>query len=176
MLIQLKKGRDGPSNLTCVRGDGTRTWGKLHPFFPVHDLTHCAVESVLGLQEGFFGLVASGWSIDDFVKPAAAARMPVEALWAESIVGLLDLERGAGQAMPASEFNAALAAALAGQGLAAFRQITAGELARVRALRDELRMRWQALPLGGTLDVPFPAVLAEQEDLAFIHLRAGGVQ
>ena len=39
MLIQLKKGRDGPATLACVRADGTRSWGKEHPFFPVHDLT-----------------------------------------------------------------------------------------------------------------------------------------
>lgn len=52
MVIQLKKGRDGPSTLACVRSDGSRTWGKEHPFFPLHDLTHCAVESVLGVRSG----------------------------------------------------------------------------------------------------------------------------
>lgn len=39
MVIQLKKGRDGPSTLACVRADGSRTWGKEHSFFPLHDLT-----------------------------------------------------------------------------------------------------------------------------------------
>ncbi len=54
MVIQLKKGRDGPATLACVRSDGTRTWGKEHPFFPVHDITHCVVESVLGFDQAFF--------------------------------------------------------------------------------------------------------------------------
>ena len=76
MFIQLKKGRDGPATLACVRADGTRTWGKEHPFFPVHDLTHCAVESVLGFDQAFFGLIAKGWDIDDFAKPRASRAMP----------------------------------------------------------------------------------------------------
>ncbi|MGH7520615.1 MAG: hypothetical protein ACREMI_05010 [Gemmatimonadales bacterium] len=37
MGIQLKEGRDGPSTLACVRADGSRTWGKEHPFFPLHE-------------------------------------------------------------------------------------------------------------------------------------------
>ena len=59
-----------------MRDDGTRTWGKLHPFFPEHDLTHFAVEGVLGLTEAFFGLVRSGWQLDDFSTPGLRARLP----------------------------------------------------------------------------------------------------
>jgi hypothetical protein len=43
MQIQL----NARPNLACVRGDGTRTRARVHPFFPVHDLTCCAVESSL---------------------------------------------------------------------------------------------------------------------------------
>jgi hypothetical protein len=81
MVIQLKKGRDGPATLACVRADGSRTWGKEHPFFPLHDLTHCAVESVLGFDQAFFGLIATGWNIDDFAKPGASARRALESRW-----------------------------------------------------------------------------------------------
>ena len=149
MDIELKKGRDGPSTLACVRADGTRTWGKVARFFPVHDLTHCAVESVLVFKEAFFGLVASGWSIDDFAAPGVAGRLPVEAVWAESIVGLLDLERGTGKEWTAPEFNEALAESLRGQGRAAFRPIGEAELARIRALRNGLQQRWDELTPGG---------------------------
>ena len=158
MIIQLKKGRDGPSTLTCVRADGSRTWGKVHPFFPVHDLTHCAVESVFGFAEAFFGLVASGWAIDDFAAPGAAARLPVEACWAETIVGLFDLERGTNRVFSAAEFTEALAASLAGQTANPFRPVSQSELERVRSLRGELRGRWQALSPGATLEVTFPIV------------------
>ena len=156
MVIELKKGRDGPSTLVCVRADGTRSWGKVARFFPVHDLTHCAVESVLGFEEAFFGLVASGWNIDDFAAPGVAGRLPTEAVWTESIVGLLDLERGTGNAWTALEFNEALAESLRGQGVTGFRVIGEDELARAKAVRDELQARWEALAAGGVLSVPFP--------------------
>jgi hypothetical protein len=157
MVIELKKGRDGPTTLVCVRSDGTRTWGKVARFFPVHDLTHCAVESVLGFKEAFFGLAASGWNIDDFAAPGVAARLPAEAVWAESIVGLLDLERGTGTEWTAAEFNIALAESLRGQNRVAFRLITDDELAHTRALRNELQKRWVQLLPGDVLTVPFPA-------------------
>ena len=160
MIIELKKGRDGPTILACVRPDGTRTWGKVARFFPVHDLTHCAVESVLGFKEAFFGLAASGWNIDDFAAPGVAARLPAEAVWAESIVGLLDLERGTGTEWTAAEFNTALSESLRGQGRAAFRVITADELLRTRGLRNELQVRWEALPPGEVLTVPFPVIMS----------------
>lgn len=159
MRIQLKKGRDGAPNLTCIRADGTRTWGKVHPFFPLHDLTHYAVESVLGFDQAFFGLVASGWALDDFADKAARARMPAEALWAENVVGLLDLERGAGRMTTAEELSTGLGEALAKQGVAPFRAITEPELARMRALRSRLSAQWTALAPGETLEVSFPAAV-----------------
>jgi hypothetical protein len=157
VVIELKKGRDGPTTLVCVRPDGTRTWSKVARFFPVHDLTHCAVESVLGFRGAFFGLVASGWNIDEFSAPGIAGRLPAEAVWAESIVGLLDLERGTGTEWTAAEFNTALAESLRGQGRTVFRPIVDEELARSRALRNALQSRWQDVPPGGVLTVPFPA-------------------
>ncbi len=157
MRIELKKGADGPSTLACVRADGSRTWGKVQRFFPVHDLTHCAVETVLELDDGFFGLIASGWAIDDFEAPGAAARLPVEAHWAESIVGLLDIERGTGRPWSAVELNQSLDELLRDQKVMPFRAIEDLELGRIRALRDDLAGRWAAVAPGGTLVVPFPA-------------------
>ncbi|HEY3279823.1 MAG TPA: hypothetical protein VGJ83_04865 [Gemmatimonadales bacterium] len=93
MIIELKKGRDGPANLACVRADGSRTWAREHPFFPVHDLTHCAVESVFGFTEAFFGLVAAGRSID----ATGTAALPVEAHRPPRVAGVpARHRRGAG--------------------------------------------------------------------------------
>jgi hypothetical protein len=156
MVIQLKKGRDGRSTLACVRKDGSRTWAKVHPFFPVHDLTHCAVESVFGFRDAFFGLVESGWEIDGFGRPESRRGLPTEALWAECIVGLLDRDR-VGNPLTTAAFSEALAAAVTGLGVPAFRAVTEAELRGVRALRDELAERWRTLSPGATLEVPFPA-------------------
>ena len=156
MLIQLKKGRDGPSTLTCLRADGSRTWGREHPFFPLHDLRHCAVESVLGFDEAFFGLIAAGWEIDDFEKPGASARLPRQALVAEHLVGLLDRERALPHPMSASEVNAAMAASLPDTG-PEFQVVTDRQLAAIRILWRELAARWGAVAQGATLEIHFPA-------------------
>ena len=62
LLIQLTKRPDGGAVLRCVRGDGTVTWqrheGAHGRFFPLHDLTHYAVETTLGFRSGFYGLIA----------------------------------------------------------------------------------------------------------------------
>lgn len=104
MLVQFKKGRDSRPTLTCVRDDGTRTWNHLHPFFPQHDLTHLAVERVLGLRGAFFGLVAGGWSLDRFAEPGMSKQLPADAILAEHLVGLLDRQRAAGDRWSAAEF------------------------------------------------------------------------
>jgi len=157
LRVQLKKGRDGPPTLACVRPDGTRTWARLHGFFPIHDLTHYAVESVLGFDAAFFGLIARGASIAAFTEPGAPARLPVQARWAEQIVGLLDLERGMSRLLGADEFTAALGQALERHGLPPFRPLTDAELGRVRTLRGELQARWRGLTPGATLEISFPA-------------------
>jgi len=157
MLVQLKNGRDSRPTLVCVRADGSRTWSKVHPFFPVHDLTHYAVESVLGFTEAFFGLVASGWDIDAFGERGAAAALPEEALWAEHIVGMLDLERGMNRSLSPGDFNQALEESFRGKPARPYRRLTDDELAAIRALRGELTARWWALSPGESLELPFPA-------------------
>jgi len=157
MRIEIKKTKDGRANLACVRADGSRTWAKLHPFFPVHDLTHCAVESVFGFSESFFALVAAGRELDDFQLAGTASWLPVEALWAECLVGLFDTERGSGELLDAAAFNEALQSILQRGDTPPFRAVRDDELARVRALRSALTARWTATEPGDTLVVPFPA-------------------
>ncbi len=157
MLIQLKKGRDGPATLACVRADGSRTWGKEHPFFPVHDLTHCAVESVLGFDQAFFGLIATGWAIDDFAKPRASRTMPFQAIVAEHVVGVFDRERALAAPLAVAEFNETVFASLPPLERDAFQPLTDAQVSHVRELQSTLEARWHALPAGATLEVTFPA-------------------
>jgi len=157
VIIKLKKGKDGPSTLACIRSDGSATWAKLHPFFPLHDLTHCSVESVLGFDEAFFGLVASGWDIDAFAQPGAGARLPDQAKWAENIVGIFDRERASGETWSADSFNQMLQASLVAQKVSGFRKLSDRDLSGVRHLRDALHRQWLQLPVGASLEVAFPA-------------------
>jgi hypothetical protein len=126
----------------------------VQPFFPTHDLTHYAVESVLEIAEAFFGLVATGWDIDDFAAPGAASRLPPVAVWVEIAVGTL---QGSPLGEPADEVNARIAAAAAGLGVAHARTLTEAEVHAIRRLRDDVCARWAAVPPGGDLALPFPA-------------------
>lgn len=134
--------------LKCIRADGTSTWQKQSErhaaFFALHDLTHFAVETTLGLKRAFFGLIAEGWDVDDTTGKGARGPLPEDAGVAEQIVGLLDLERG-GAIWALDEFNSFSP-----------RQVTPEELHRVRATRSELFERWDSLPEGDALELTLP--------------------
>src|SRR3954464_3101234 len=114
LRILFAKAKDPASQdvLTCIRNDGSRTWSKLHAAFPVHDMTHYAVETEMKAKDGFFGLVAQGWDITDFGIPEKRARMPLQALWVEHVVGVVWREFVTRDASPFQEFSAAIDATL----------------------------------------------------------------
>src|ERR1700746_2305552 len=99
LAIQMTKRTDGGLVLRCVRADGSATWQKQGghaAFFALHDLTHFAVESTLGYEQGFFGLIAQGWDIEDTTGKGKHGRLPHEAVEVEHIVGSFDRERASG--------------------------------------------------------------------------------
>jgi len=149
LLIRIKKKADGTAALSCTRPDGSVTWqrqdGAQGRFFPLHDLTHYAVETVLGHRRGFYGLVAEGWDLSDFGTPWPRGPMPADADPSEQIVGFLDAERAAG---PGVRWTAA---DLATKSVA----VKEVDLARVREKRAELFALWWALPPGETLELEF---------------------
>ena len=160
MKIQLTKKADGSTVLKCVRADGSETWQKNDrhaAFFALHDLTHYAVETELGIPEGFFGVVASGWAIEDTGQRGVAKTLPSDALFVENVVGTLDSERASGTRWTAEEFNYALALKAEKDGRPKPRVLTDDELGRVRKRRAELFEQWGALPPGNTLELPFAA-------------------
>ena len=160
LVIQIKKKSDGSAALSCRRPDGSVTWqrqeGQQGRFFPLHDLTHYAVETVLRHPRGFYGLVAEGWDLGDFGNPWPRGPMPVEALASELLVGFLDHERGAGALWSAEDVNASAATHYAERGVSGAPVVTEEELNKVRDTRRELFARWAALPAGEALELPFP--------------------
>src|SRR5438874_8753640 len=136
LTIRIKKGRDGSAALTLTRADGTVTWqrqtGQQARFFPRHDLTHYAVETVLGHRRGFYGLVVEGWNLTDFGAPWPRGRMPVDTDPSELIVGFFDMERGTGQQYTAADLNDKAALYFAEHGMRATLALTDAQLDRVR--------------------------------------------
>jgi hypothetical protein len=153
--------RDGTPVLSVTRRDGSVAWQRQKHFFPVHDLGHYAIESVLGLRQAFWGMMADGWEFADFGTPWPRGPMPnaAEALLAEVIAGWLDnfARDVRDDETGAAELNAHLAAYCAQHGMEAPRTIAPGEFARIRALRADLARRWQALAPGETMELRFPA-------------------
>jgi hypothetical protein len=112
LRIQFERRNDG-TVLRCIRADGTVTWqrtnGRQGTFFPIHDLTHYAVETVLGTRRGFFGLVAAGWDLEETNGKGARGPLPDETLIVEHLVGLLNREAAAGVEWTTEDINRALA-------------------------------------------------------------------
>ena len=160
MQIELSKRTDGSVVLKLTRRDGTTDWqkqtGPQAMFFPLHDLTHYAVETELGVPNAFYGLVASGWSIQDTTGKGKRGPIPTDALFVENVVGTLDTERASGSRWTADEFNENIARYAAQGGRNAPRRLSDDELAGIRRRRAELFAAWQELPAGRTLDLTFP--------------------
>lgn len=160
LVIRIKKKHDGEAALTAIRADGSSTWqqqnGQTGQVFPLHDLTHYAVETTLGCRDAFFGLVARGWDISDFGSPWPKGRPPLQAVLVELLVGYFDLERMTDAMTCAAEVNRRIDAAIGDGSFApvTFR-IDDDQVDEIHRVRAELFARWMALPVGEALELPF---------------------
>lgn len=170
MLIRVTKARhaDRPHTLTCIRDNGTTTGQSSSGFFILHDLTHYAVEVGLELTTGFYGLIAEGWNFGSFDEREPGSlknrKLPLEAKWAEMLVGSYDIERATGP-VPDEDRLESLHEACLEKGMME-PDITVDDLARVRTLRDDLVRQWHALPPGDYLELLFPTSAADRAQLS----------
>jgi hypothetical protein len=160
LTIRIKKGRDRTAALSCGRADGTVTWQRQEAgqaeFFPRHDLTHYAVETILGHRRGFYGLLAEGWEFSDFGTPWPRGPIPADADPSELIVGFLDAERASGVDWSAADLMEQAAQYYSAHGLVAPPPvITDNQLACIRARMRELFADWDAIPPGEALELVF---------------------
>jgi hypothetical protein len=153
MQIRFTKKPNPPHVLTCVRDDGSVTRAAVEPAFIVHDLTHYAVETTLGLRDSFYALLARGWDIQSFDVPGATKRLdiPAEAQTTEFLVGLLQTEQLTGE--PRGDFNAEVRNAVERAGHTAREPISDDDLARIRECIAEIIHQWRGLPVGETLEL-----------------------
>jgi hypothetical protein len=160
LKIQFTKRPDGNALLKCLRSDGSATWQRQDDdhaaFFPLHDLTHYAVETELVFRRGFYGLIAEGWDIAETTGKTARGALPDEAIEVEYLVSAFSAERAGGVGASAVEFNQLAATFAAAKGMPTPRPLTEQDLAKVRARFEELAMKWRALPRGATLELDFP--------------------
>ena len=159
LKIQFTKRADGSAILKCVRTDASETWQRQREknaaFFPLHDLTHYAVETELNFRRGFYGLMADGWDIEETTGKTARGPLPDEAIEVEYLVSAFSAERAGGTVSSPEEFNGHAASFARSKGMSEPRRLTEEELQRVRARYDELAMKWQNLAPEATLELAF---------------------
>ncbi len=159
LRLRFKRKADAGVVFTAVREDGTSTSTNIGPaagFGPVHDLTHYVVETSLGFKTGFLGLLASGRNIEDFAR-GATNWLPLEAHIAEAVAGQLSQDAMTRNPLNVDDFNWTIRDVLS-RGpvvVCAPPEITADQLAAMRAHLAELRSRWDALAANETLELEF---------------------
>jgi hypothetical protein len=159
LIIEFTKRKDGNTLLRCVRDDGSVTWQRNEnqhaAFFPIHDLTHYAVETELGFRRGFYGLIAEGWEIEQTTGKTDRGPLPEETLEVEYLVSAFSAERAGGMPGTADEFNELAAAYARARGMTPPRRLTDEEMVRVRARFDAVATEWRSLAPGETLELAF---------------------
>jgi hypothetical protein len=162
LVFRIKKRPDASAMLVLVREDGTSTSGAIGPaqgYGPVHDLAHYVVERALGLDQGFLGLVASGWDIRDFETKGATKRLPIEALFAETAAGELSRQALMWQWSSAEDYVWAVETHVKqSRPDYALPEITSETFEGMRAELLDLRHRWNQLQPGETLELTFPEI------------------
>lgn len=161
--IRLKRNWDGSASLTCTRPDGSITWqrqrGTRGLVFPTHDLTHYAVETVMGFANAFYGLIASGWEFGDFSTPWPRGPIPDEAREAELVVGLFETERRMGGGWSAEELRAQAkvygATHQPGGRLLTVPLLSDEDVAKIHRLLDDVLGRWAATRAGESLELTY---------------------
>lgn len=159
LRIKFTKKREGSVVSRFERADGTATWMKKEGpnawFFAAHDLTHYAVETILGHRRGFYGLVAEGWDLSDFGTPWPRGPLPPDAEPAELIVGFLETERAVLSEYPAADFNAKAADYYSTHKLDNPPVLDDQQLRTIRAKVRELHILWSKLAEGETMELDF---------------------
>jgi len=123
----------------------------------LHDLTHYAVETTLGLREAFFGMLSSGRDIDSFgTKDGRKDFYPYEALLAEGLVGLVQVAFVGGDAMTSAEIMQQWTLSRANAGLDA-PAVTVNQVDAVRSALRALVERWDAVEAGQSMELAFPS-------------------
>lgn len=144
MRIAFTKLTDDRHRLAIHRDDGSSESVELETrSFLLHDLVHYAVEVEAPFEDGFWGLLARGWTLGSLSDrtmsdpPSAGIALaerlvgPMQSLWNGRLEEARYLELAAGV-------------------------VDAGFCARVRSRLRALTGHWRATPFGGAMEIDWP--------------------
>ncbi len=155
MQIRFTKNTGKQNVIKYVRDNGTETWMYGDDFFIRHDLSHYALEKILGYKTAFNGMLNAGMDIRDFADKEKRAKLSVtaEAWYAENMANLFLIELAQGKF---DDFNQVQQAAFV-----SFHQqyppvtLLQATINEVRDYLSILLAQWKALPSGETLELSF---------------------
>jgi len=153
MLLQLTKNNGKPHIIKYIRDNGTVTWMYSDDFFIRHDLSHYAIEKILGYTTAFNGMLNNGMGIKDFEDREKRKAMNItdEAFYAENMANLFLMEIAQGNF---DDFNTVQQDAFESLPVQ-FPKITLpdGKINEIRSYLRQLLQQWNELPAGETLEL-----------------------
>ena len=84
MLIKITK-KQNRTILICTRADGSYTRADMGAQLPFHDIAHFVTDKKLNIKNGFYGLVAQGWTIEQLSDKDVIKTLGIEA-WISEIM------------------------------------------------------------------------------------------
>ena len=95
MQVNITK-KNNRNQLTCVRPNGSIVQSNLGPKLPFHDIAHLVVENTLQLNQGFYGNILNGYSVEQLSDKQIIKTLPAQAWFAEIVTrALQSLSSGA---------------------------------------------------------------------------------
>lgn len=149
MTIRVVK-KGNRNQLVCTRNDGSTDFTDLGPNLPFHDIAHYVAESHLNLQQGFYGNIAQGHSVQQLSDKHVIRTLPQEAMTAEIITRALQSLYGGSLTM--EQFPELVAQEFT-QWSIRFRVPDAKTLTAMLRHYAELIVQWETLPEGGFLEL-----------------------
>ena len=151
--MEITKNIGKPHVICYMRDDGSKTWMHADNFFVRHDLSHYAIEKMLGYTTAFMGMLNSGMDIKDFENREKRKKitMTKEAMNSEQMANLFLMEVAQGDL---ADFNDTLK-----QTFTVKEQVfdapivTRNQLATIRKYVRELYKNWDELPAGETMSL-----------------------
>ena len=155
MQIRFTKNTGKQNVIKYIRDNGTETWMYCDDFFIRHDLSHYALEKILGYKTAFNGMLNAGMDIRDFDDKEKRTKLSVtaEAWYAENLANLFLIEIAQGAF---DDFNQVQQTSFV-----SFNQqyppiiLPDEKIKEVRHHLTDLLAKWKALPSGETLELSF---------------------
>jgi hypothetical protein len=152
MQVNITK-KNNRNQLTCVRPNGSIIQSNLGPKLPFHDIAHLVVENTLNLNQGFYGNILKGYSVEQLSDKQIIKTLPPQAWFAEITTrALQSLSSGA---CTMQQFSALVQTELQQFSINYNAPLTPPIITEMITEYQQLMQQWQNLNEGETLNLKY---------------------